>query len=205
MSTVEYAKKTPEFHAILKLIESLNQKQVTINFAQNCIAASDIMQASLNSIGIKSRIVEVQLSLFRNSENATDYHFVGYDSATFPGQIDTHVVVITETEVPFLIDMSLSHLLPSDKPYIIYPILDQKNDECILETAIDNIQVSYKVKKFPKLTQLHQKGIVNKILNELETQNNLKFVKLLCTISICLGIINLSLNTILVILKAIWL
>ena len=60
MSTVEYAKKTPEFHAILKLIESLNQKQVTINFAQNCIAASDIMQASLNSIGIKSRIVEVQ-------------------------------------------------------------------------------------------------------------------------------------------------
>jgi len=205
-TTADLAVKTPEYHAIQELIKKLDERGVTKNFAENCIASVDIMQASLNNIGIRSRVVEVQLSLFRNIESATDYYFVGYNNATFEGQIDTHVVLITETKIPFLIDMSLGHLMPKDNPYLVLPITE-KSDTLghILEYTIDNILVNYSYKKDPKLIKIHQKSVVDRILEDSKTQDSLKLLKILCTTSIALGCVNFALNIILIILKALFL
>lgn len=207
LSTEELARKTPQYHAIIELIQDLDQKGVTQNFSQNCIAASDIMQAALNSIGIKSRIVEVQLSLFRNVEGASDYYFVGYDNSTFNGQIDTHVVVITETDIPYLIDMSLGNMMPENNQYLILPIFqsEKKNNDVIIDTKVSNISITYTYKKNIRLANLHQKSILDRIFEDAKTQESLKYLKLLCTISICLGSVNFALNVILILLKAIYL
>lgn len=207
LSTDELARKTPQYAAILDLIADLDRKGITKNFAQNCIACADIMQAALNSIGIKSRIVEVQLSLFRNVDGASDYYFVGYDNSTFEGQIDTHVIVITETDIPYLIDMSLGNMMPEDTPYLILPIFqkDKENPHIIIDTKIANINVTYSYKKNVRLPTIHQKSILDRIFEDAKTQESLKHLKLLCTISICLGSVNFALNMILILLKSIYL
>ena len=112
--------KSPEVVKITEIVDKLFSSGMAVNFAHNCIAASDILQASLYSMGIKSKIVEVQLNVFRQDANGeNDYLYIGYDSVSFPDQIDTHVVVVTDTTVPMLIDLSLGHILPKDKNIVI--------------------------------------------------------------------------------------
>lgn len=195
---------SPEYAKIMEAIQSLTQNGVAKNFAGNCIAACDILQSLLNSVGIKSKIVEVQLSMIRNVDGATDYVFVGYDSVSFEGQVDTHVVLITETKVPILIDLSLAYYLPADKPYIIKTLGAPKNNQTVLEHTIENIQLTYKYKSNLKLPQLHQKSLVERILQQSQMEENIKFLKNLVMIAVGISVINFSLNMILIVLKAIY-
>ena len=194
---------SPESMKILEVIDNLYKSGMAINFAHNCIAASDILQASLHSIGIKSKIIEVQLNIFRDDgTDNKDYLYIGYDGVTFPGEIDTHVVVITETKEPLLIDLSLGHVLPSDKNRIITKC--NPENKYIASLDVGNLKLSYFIKTTVKLPHLHQKNLVERMVEDNKTRNVVEQLRIFIYFLMGLSIVNFTLNSILLILKMIF-
>lgn len=194
---------TPESMKILDVIDELYKSGLAANFAHNCIAACDILQANLQSIGIKSKILEVQLNIFRNdSTGNNDYLYIGYDGATFPDEIDTHVVIITETTEPILIDLSLGHVLPSDKNKVL--VRCNPKNKHIASLDINNLKLNYFIKSNPKLPQLHQKNLVERIIEDSKSKNTIENLQRYVFFLMFFTIINFTLNCILLILKMIF-
>lgn len=193
----------PEFTKIVEVVNSLYDSGVCSNFSHNCIAACDILQAALYTSGIESKIVEVQLNIFRSDKDGNnDYLYIGYDSVQFPNQIDTHVVIITQTSTPYLIDLSLGHILPNDKNRIIHKCIS--NEKCICSLDINNLKLNYFIKPFIKLPQLHQKNIIDRIAEDKKTKQSLENLKFFAYYAMCISIINFFLNGVLIILKMIY-
>jgi hypothetical protein len=194
---------SPENTKILEVVNSLYDSGVAINFAHNCIAACDIIQAALHNIGIKSKIVEVQLNIFRNDGNGNnDYLYIGYDSVSFPGEVDTHVVVVTETKDPILIDLSLGHVLPSDKNRVL--VKCNPKEKFIASLDIGSLKLSYFVKSSIKLPALHQKNIVERIIEDRKTREVLENLRIFIFFLMTISIINFTLNSVLIVLKMIY-
>lgn len=193
--------KSPEVVKITEIVDKLFFSGMAVNFAHNCIAASDILQASLYSMGIKSKIVEVQLNVFRQDANGeNDYLYIGYDSVSFPDQIDTHVVVVTDTTVPMLIDLSLGHILPKDKNIVIIPAAtDEEN--VIGKIQVSNLSLTYFIKRNVKLPNLHQKNIVQRMLEDQKTNQKVEWIQKMVNILLLFSLINFTLNSILIVLK----
>ena len=193
--------KSPEVVKITEIVDKLFSSGMAVNFAHNCIAASDILQASLYSMGIKSKIVEVQLNVFRQDANGeNDYLYIGYDSVSFPDQIDTHVVVVTDTTVPMLIDLSLGHILPKDKNIVIIPAAtDEEN--VIGKIQVSNLSLTYFIKRNVKLPNLHQKNMVQRMLEDQKTNQKVEWIQKIVNILLLFSLINFTLNSILIVLK----
>jgi len=192
--------KTPQYHKIKDIVQRLERGGTTASFAGNCISSTDIMQHLLSRVGIESEIVECQLAMIRDDGNTKDYVFVGYDNGSYPGQIDTHVVLVTKTEQPILIDLSLSHLLPKDKPFIIERVQNTELGK-ISEFNLENINLTYFEKKSVKLPNLHQKTLLQRIIGDQNAEKSLKLLRVLVICAVSLGLINFTLNVILIILR----
>jgi hypothetical protein len=191
---------TPESLKILEVVDTLYTSGIAVNFAHNCIAACDILQASLHTIGIKSKIIEVQLNIFRDDgSDKKDYLYIGYDGTTFPGEIDTHVVVVTETKQPILIDLSLGHVLPSNKNRVLAKC--NPENKYIASLDVDNLKLSYFIKSSTKLPSLHQKNLVERMIEDNKTRNTVENLKIFIYFLMGISIINFTLNSSLLILK----
>lgn len=195
--------KDQEFYKTIKsVVDGFVRSPLFKTFSGNCIAASDMVQAALALKGIQARIMEVQLSMLRNKENANDYMFIGFDNIASTGHIDTHMIVVTDTEVPLLIDLSLAKYLPAELPFILRPIYP--DGEIIADFDHLNIRMQYSYKKNIRYPQLHQKYLVQRMQDEKEIRNVITLIKYIAAGALSLAGINFVMNTILIILKIIY-
>jgi len=190
-----------EFKIIKKHLENYDA-QTLLRMAGNCIAACDIITILLHQHGIDSVIVECQVVVKFFNGKTENYNFIGYDGIASPNNVDTHVVVITKTERPILIDIGLSHLLPFDHPFIVEEV--KQHDELMGEFIIGNHTVTYQYKKNIKLPTLHQKTILDKIKYELGIKRKINFLMYFVIFVLLLGISNLTLNLLLLYFKLIY-
>lgn len=175
-------------------------KQVLSEFVENngltlgqgyCISTTDMISSSLRHRGIKSKMIEVTLTY---SVTTTDgkliTDFVGFEDIPQPGKIDTHVVLITETTPPYLIDGSIQHMMPPNVHAVVEEIV--VNSDVLLHTKFENygIQVTYKLKAQQKVPVLYQKSIIDRIQTDAKIFNNLKLLKILIVIALVLGSVN---------------
>lgn len=195
--------KTPEYFRIRELIEKTQKTLIGDALPGNCISTAQVFQSLLSEIGINSMIVEVQLVITRNGEQR-EFLFVGYDNGAFAGQIDTHVVLITSTPQPMLIDLSLGHVLPRDQNYVLDILDTQKNESVLAEYHIQNLHLVYSKKTVPRLSTIHDKTLVQRIMDDITLRRDLRTIRTVVFIAIGIGITNFSLNMILIILKAIF-
>lgn len=187
--------KNPQYHKIKEILQKLKDGGVLHSMAGNCISASEIVQHLLSQVGIPSKIVECQACLIRSGTNqANDILFIGYDNSQFAGQVDTHAVVITETDFPLIIDLSLSQLLPTDHPYIIERVHSNKPEE-IAQVNIGNINITYFVKKNIRLHQLHQKTLLERMQETESHKKRFAIIEKLVYGMLCLVVLNTVLNT----------
>ncbi len=198
----DFSYLSPTHSKIIEVIDAILTTDFAKNFSRNCIAAADIVQHTLFNVGIKSRIVECTLSVIKTNPDGTlEYGFTGFDEAAYDGQVDTHVVVVTETDPPLLIDLSLGHFLPSDKAFVIYPLKVEKEKRLLLKHEVENLSLSYFEKTTIRLIDLHQKTIIERIQADQKRQNLLDSLKVFVYATVILGITNFTLNIILIILK----
>jgi hypothetical protein len=189
LTTSELIKNTSEYKKISEVINRMNTTGTLWMGRGHCISMSDIVQTALSQIGIKSRIVECQLLITDNSGSPPNISPVGYDGIINAGEIDTHVVCITETVIPMVIDASIGHRLPADKNVVVdqVVILD-KNVFC--DVQVDGIRLTYQQKKNPKLPLQHETSIINRIETDKSIFKNLNFLKILIVIALVVSSLN---------------
>jgi len=187
---------------INKVVRDLSENQILQRLPGNCILAADLVQNMLYSEGVNSRPVEVQVIFSKVNEQGDKFtHLLGYDNKFHtPYQHDTHVVVVTETDPPYLIDTSIGNILGNLEAVVIKEIEESKND-LLCETVIEGCSVIYRVKKNIKLPFFHQRDVVDKLKQTVKIQRTLSFLKWFVIVAAGIGIINFIMNVSLLTLK----
>jgi len=187
---------------IRQVLNELDRDRILERLSNNCVLASDMIQGMLHAYGIKSRCVEVTMFASRALDDGTRaVTVVGFDRETGNHSIDTHVVVVTQTTEPILIDASIGHLVRDSRSVLVAPVHEETLDGLICETTFTNLNVQYRVKRNVRLTTYHQKNIVERLKQEYELLHNVNWLKTAVIVSLAISGVNFLLNAILVLLK----
>lgn len=201
----ESLKKHKNFKEIKASIEQLISTGIVNRLPGNCVAACDVLQNILSFHGIPSKIIECHAIAMKKNSKELDFCFVGFDdvNSVHNNLVDSHVVIITQTDVPILIDASIGHLLTNNVKIIVQEIQKIYTD-IIAEVVVEDIKLTYSQKKNIKLPSIHQKNMVERIKQELEVKKKMDLgFKIIITIA-CFSLINFTANTILIFLKLMW-
>jgi len=182
----------PVYKTISSVLTQMIRSGVVNMGAGYCISMSDMLRTALQHRGIKSRLVECQLTVTYRSQDPPDIRFIGFDDIVNPGEIDTHVVVITETDPPFLIDASIPHRLPPNTYAVVEPVTTGNHSREILgETYTDHeITVSYRQKPRPHVSIHHQESILERIETDRRIFRNLGWLKTLIIVALAISTLN---------------
>lgn len=192
VTTDEQLKKTKEYETVSNIIFNLMQGGIIHLGKGYCISLSDMIYTILKQNNIPCKIVECQLTLSNKQENKVE--MVGFDS--FAGRDitkghDTHVVVVTETEHPMIIDMSISHMLPNNIQGVIDSVKKEDN-RVIAHIVTENVLLTYQEKKVNTIPVLHQKSIIDRIQTDLTLFSSIKKLKFLIFLAIFISLLNAS-------------
>lgn len=181
----------PNYKIIGEVLTKLSRHGVVVMGVGNCISMSDIVRTSLLHRGISSRLVEVSATFTYFHVDPPATKLIGYEGISNPGEIDTHVVVVTNTDPPFLIDSSIMHHLPQTMPVLVEPIDNLKSlDKFLLNTSFDhvNIKITYLQKAKQSVPALFQESIVDRIKTDNKIFKEIEFLKKLNYIGITVSV-----------------
>jgi hypothetical protein len=188
-TTSEKIKNTIEYKKIQEIIERMDRTNLIWLGRGQCISMSDVICAALFQAGIKSKMVECQVFVTNENVNPSQSVSVGYDNSLQSGQIDTHVVVVTDTETPIIIDASLSYLLPDGKNILVDEVVNLPN-RVFCDVKKDGFSLTYQQKTSNKVIFEHQKSIIERIETDRQIFKNLKYLKIFIIIALVLGSLN---------------
>jgi hypothetical protein len=190
----DQVRKDPQWPKIAEAIEDLDRRGILSRLHGECIAAADMLQHELERRGVHSRIVECQLTLINDQQTKTNLRwiFVGWNNTNYGAQgIDTHVVVVTETATPLLIDLSISGYLNTADPWIVEP-LNGADSLHLGRYTIGPYTATYTPKRNPRLPGLHQQTLLERLRQQRRTDQKILWLTLLLTVTLIISAINLG-------------
>lgn len=155
-----------------------------------CLSMADMIRTALKHRGIDSKLVDCQASLTYDGKLAKGNLFIGYPNVITPGEIDTHVVVVTSTSPSYIIDASISNRLPQNTFAIVEPVKFNSDNQLTLVNARYEeygLKVTYQQKKIQSASYQHQKSIVERIEMDQKINSDIQTLKTLNYIGICLS------------------
>ena len=167
-----------------------------------CLSMADMIRTALKHRGIDSKLVDCQATLTYDGKFAKGNMFIGYPNVINPGEIDTHVVVVTSTTPAYIIDASIANRLPQNTFAVVEPIKFNSDNQLTLVNSKYvqyGLKLTYQQKKIQSASYQHQKSIVERIEMDQKIDKEIQILKQLNYIGISLGVFSL----INVILKAI--
>lgn len=154
-----------------------------------CVGMSDMFQRLLATRGIEAELKECKLTVI--GIDPPGLMMVGHTGfgkrAADPLDVDSHVVCITKTKIPMLIDCSVFNIRP-EIPWICEPLADNK--ESILELDFGTSKWLYQEKEESRLPKEHQLSIVGRIKKDQKIDKSISFLKWL--VILALGISSLN-------------
>lgn len=173
------AKNQDYFIKVQEIIDDLRHSGMLRFGSGYCLSMSDVILKLLHKEGINAELVESNLMVMM--KNPPGLVLVGYkgfmENSLNTGQrIDNHVVCVTKTKIPILIDLSVSHIDPQ-MPFICEPILDEHLHTDLAEFDFDSSTWTYQSRNDSELPKLHQKSIINRIKTDIKVDNEIKFIK----------------------------
>jgi hypothetical protein len=191
-TTNEKIQNDLSYKKVCELIQKMNQSGALWLGQGQCISMSEMIRMSLLGIGIKSRLVECQLTIIDNTnDNGATLSYIGFDNMTNPGQLDTHVVVVTETEIPMLIDASITHRLPQNFSVVVEAVQNEV-DNVICNSTKNNFTLIYQQKINQKVPWQVQNSILERIQTDKKIFNNIYSLKILIIIALIVSVLNAS-------------
>lgn len=187
--------RTPEFNIILKIINDLAASGSLFLGTGYCVAMCDLLQPILLHYGIKSHIVEVTLTIsYNQSQDNRKTLAIGFDNVAENtlNSIDTHVVLVTETSTPYIIDPSISNKLPHGRGVVIAQYNQNSIDKVLVDfiSLETDIRLTYIQKILQRVPSAHQSSIINRINRDNAVDKKFKLLILL----ICTAMLISSLN-----------
>lgn len=174
------------FKTIKMVVDNLYNSGMIESGSGYCLSMSDIVLKLLHKEGIKSKIIECNLMV--TLKNPPGLYLMGYPGFT-PNNYDsekmmqTHIVCVTETEVPILIDLSVSHI-DKNIPYICAPILKSYEHTNLSEYDFETSTWTYTEREDTniELPKLHQRSILDRIKTDQKVSKEINFIKILLVI-----------------------
>lgn len=191
--------ETEYFKTIKMVVDNLNSSGMMEAGSGYCLSMSDIVLKLLHKEGIKARLVECNLMV--TLKNPPGMFLMGYpgfnqNNYTAEKMMQTHIVCITETEIPILIDTSISHI-DKNIPYICAPILKDYEHANLSEYDFETSTWTYtqKLDTDIELPKLHQKSILDRIKKDTEIQNQINFIRNFMFVLLSVSSLNLLRGT----------
>lgn len=186
----EALKKTNEYKKISKLIFKLVENGSTFVGKGYCISMSDIVYTILKQNNIPCKIVECHLTI--TNKTTDEIYNMGFDGLKDdPNKADTHVVVVTQTEHPMVIDVSIAHLLPNNLQGVIDSLVDDEYG-IFADTKNDLVALTYQNKKTYSIPMLHQRSIIDRIKTDVDIFKSLNLLKIMIYFAITISFLNAS-------------
>jgi hypothetical protein len=193
--------KLPQFIKLKDIISEFYKIGIIERLSGNCVSAAELICNSCLQIGIPAKIIECQLAISKTHDDGRpEFVFIGYDNLNYQGQVDTHMVALVLTEIPMIIDASISYLLPRDRPVLVERA-DAVDPDVIGNFEFGDAKLTYTPKKIVRYPNLHQKNILIKALEEQKFLKEFSFFKLLVLGSLFFGFINFLANSSLLYIK----
>jgi len=192
-STDEELTNTEDYKKVHSVIMHLWQGGIIQRGRGYCLSMSDMIKTLLDQDGIACRLVECKLTVL--GIDPPGILLVGHDGLNKAQQdindIDSHMVCVTETKIPMLIDLSIIGVRP-EVPYILERASDKSDGETLAEYDFVDSKWIYQTKPTTRIPRQHQKSIVDRI----QTDNNIfKRFKILTTL-IVIALIISSMNAV---------
>jgi hypothetical protein len=184
-------KNTKDYKKIQEVLERMDRTSMIWIGRGQCISMSDVICTALFQVGIKAKMIECQLVITNNNINPSQSVSIGYDNSLQDGQIDTHVVCITDTEIPMIIDASISYLLPENKKILIEEI-QNLNNRIFCDVDQQGYHLTYQQKTNNKVIFEHQRSILERIETDNKIFKNLVWLKIFVSVAIVISLLNAS-------------
>lgn len=174
-----------QYEKVRNVILEIKDQNLLTHGAGFCWGMCDLVYQRLNEQGIKSRIIECELTLVGTAP-ASFVTVGGAGTPHLPDQVSTHVVVVTEHPTqPLLIDCSIAHILPD--PFLWVCAFTKSKSEMLSQVVRDNWTLTYRPKVGSKYPALHQNNIVERIKLDEELKQGIRRNKLLTVALMALG------------------
>lgn len=180
-------RKSRDYNTVMSIVEGLWNNEVIQRSKGYCYSTSDMVKTLLEHEGINSRIVECTLTVL--GVDPVNMQFLGYEQTTNNREVPTHVVVVTETEIPMIIDLSIGHLR-KEVPYIV----ERANGalEKIAEIKYEKSTWVYKMRDQQLFPKYHQESIVNRMALDKQVNRQLYYLKIGLWVALVVGVLNFS-------------
>ena len=189
LTTSDRIKNTDDYAKIKRVIDRMDRANLIWLGRGQCIGMSDVICTALHQVGIKSRMVECQVIVTNNNVNPAESVSIGYDNSAQQGQIDTHVVCVTDTDIPMIIDASISYLLPASKAILVDELVDLPN-RIFCNVSSAGFDLTYQYRQTNKVIFEHQRSILERIETDRTIFKNLNFLKTLVIVALVVSAIN---------------
>jgi hypothetical protein len=181
-TTDEALLSDPDYQKVITIIHELWNSGIIQRGNGHCYSMSDIISKLLKLNGIDCYLEECSLMILQ--KNPPELHLVGYPGTDVADPLDeivTHVVCITKTDKPLLIDLSISNFIEGI-PYVCEKIT-LSNEVEISNFEFDNCFFKYSRRSHVQVPLLHQQSIIDRIKTDRKIFSDIsKINKILITL-----------------------
>lgn len=188
LTSSETLKENEDYKKIVGILSPLIESGLPFVGKGYCITMSDVVSSFLIQNGVNCKLTECQLVI--NNKNDKQQYIVGFDDIKDDNnREDTHVVIITETDVPMLIDMSIAHMLPNNLQCVIDEVKLHENVS-FCNSSNQSVDLTYKEKTKYSIPLLYQSSIVDRMKTDAVLFDKIKNLKIAIIIVLCISSIN---------------
>lgn len=177
-----------EYKKIIQIVNRLWNTNVIQRGNGYCVSMSDMIRLLLSQEGIECDLVECKLTIMKR--NPPGLFLIGHSGQVenFFQEVDTHVVAITKTKIPLIIDLSVCGLVPI-VPYICERLTNSHPNE-MLRIDFGHSEWVYERKESNKLPRMHQKSILDRFKTDRKVERSLYVLKLWAVVMTVIIVLN---------------
>jgi hypothetical protein len=179
-----------DYQKVFNLIENFWNLGIIQRGAGFCLSVSDTLNKVLKANGISSDLVECELVI--TTDDPPSINLVGqdYNPVISETQINCHVVCVTKTKIPMLIDISISDYGQATGVPFVLERLSPGQEADLLAIKYKTSSYFYSRKPNPILPDIHQKSILDRINTDKKIFSDISKVYLILYILIGISSLN---------------
>lgn len=175
---IDIVEKTSYYKKVKSLVKIFEESGMVFRSIGHCMAISDLVQKLLLEQGIESELVECTLTVIcRDPFN--NVQFLGHDTNIQKSDnlVETHIVCITKTEIPILIDLSIGYITKKVS-YVVFPIFEElvSNSDNIITLDFGHSNWIYNKRVNSNFPELHEKSILKRINTDIKIENQINVI-----------------------------
>lgn len=200
--------QTSDYKTVQQILLDLYYGGIVQKGSGYCISMSDMVRTLLIQKGIDTDIIECKLTIL--GQNPPGMTLIGHHglrkttNLNDADDIDTHVVCITKTQIPMLLDLSIFNCRP-EIPFICerlngsnVPNINDQSSDTIAKYEFDSSVWIYQTRETQRIPRQHQISIIDRIKTDIRVSNDIKWLKILNYLGISISLINFTVNLVII-------